>query len=186
MFHSQSQSTEFRVWKWGVIISLPFFSVFSKVILCWPISTCVPDLSAAAGLPVCASNLLSTSLQHGATYPHCKVHLVGTFPLHVLLHLTTYIVVPLSGSVVAAVHFSDFNLTQHVPRHGCLPAGKQANLSNAVTATRVRYTTCHAGLTLHCTLTLLHTYNMQMQAFLYSLCYKMMRCRCNTIYNKDV
>ena len=91
---------------------------------------------------MCASNLLSTSLQHGATYPHCRVHLVGTFPLHVLLHLTSYIVVPLSsGSVVAAVHFSDFNLTQHVPRHGCLPAGKQANLSNAVTATRVRYTT---------------------------------------------
>ena len=131
-----------------------------KVISCRAISRCVPALSAAPGIQ------LAQKARYGATLS-VECTKVPTPPpaLHLL-----YITVCKRGSLLPAVHFSDFKLTQHVQlpppavlllpsRHGFA----QPNLSNPVTPTHVRYTRCHA------TLPVQHRLALLMQTFYVSL-----------------
>ena len=183
MFHSQSQSAEFRVWKWGMMLSLPFLSVFSKVILCRPISTCVPDLSAAAGLPVCTSNLLSTtwcnipSLQSAPSrYPNPSSYSC-TWPL-TLFYPSVAVWCLQCISVISTWPSTCLDTA------ACLQqASKPIQRSHSNTCQIYHMSRWLASTLYTDSATYIH---MQMQAFLCSLSYKMMRCMCNTIYNKDI
>ena len=122
-----------------------------KVISCQAISRCVPALSAAPGVQLAhwampsKYNMEPSSLWSITPPPPPS-------PPPPALDLL-YITVCKRGSLLPAVHSSDFKLTQHVQlpppavlllpsRHGFA----QPNLSNPVTPTHVRYTRCHATL----------------------------------------